>query len=118
MIWVLMTTIALLAGDGEGASSAPITGPDRVYEGVYGYDHGDWLQVECDQPKGCSHFIVRDQTLQRLLERRGDKAGRLKFIGEEVDACKDSRSSQIACLLAPESRAVVIKKWLYNRDMK
>ena len=118
MLRMLAASMALISTSGFGEPVTPNDEPGRVYEGRYRYDHGDRLRVECDRKDGCSHTLVRDETLQRLIVRYGDRIGAIKFVGEEVDACTDSRSSEFACISAPNKRAVIIKDWIDYRGKK
>lgn len=118
MLRILVASMVLMSTSGFGEPVTPNDKPGRVYEGVYRYDHGDRLRVECDKKEGCSHTLVRDETLQRLIVRYGGRVGRIKFVGEEVDACVDPRSSEFACYSSPSKRAVIITDWIYYRGIK
>jgi hypothetical protein len=118
MLGTLAAFMVLITASGFGEPATPNDGPGRVYEGVYRYDHGDRLRVECDRKEGCSHTLVRDETLQRMIVRYGDRIGTIKFVGEEVDACTDPRSSEFACISAPNKRAVIIRDWIDYRGKK
>ncbi len=118
MVRMLAAFTVLITASGFGEPMTPGDEPGRVYEGVYRYDHGDRLRVDCEKREGCSHTLVRDETLQRLIVRYGDRIGTIKFVGEEVDACTDLRSSEFACISAPNKRAVIIKEWIDYRGKK
>jgi hypothetical protein len=118
MLRTLAAFMVLITASGFGEPVTPNDKPGRVYEGVYRYDHGDRLRVECERKEGCSHTLVRDETLQRLIVRYGGRIGTIKFVGEEVDACTDPRSSEFACISAPNKRAVIIKDWIDYRGKR
>jgi len=118
MLRALMALIASMIVCEPVSPERPVDGVNRIYEGTYEYEFGDRIRSKCDRPTGCLYSVVRDDTLQGLIESYGKDVGFVRFVGELVDACSDPRSSEFACVTTGRGEAIIIKEWIYHRDMK
>ncbi len=83
----------------------------RAFVGEYMNELGDYLVVDCDAPEACVYTLIKDDRLQRLVERYGDSVGRIAFTGVVVEACRDWRSTRYACSTSKDGKAVSILWW-------
>ena len=100
----------LLLAANFGGLSVPSSAPeDLVVKGVLQFEDGDRLMVDCGRSAPCAETIVRDARMQREIN---DLQGRrLTLRVRRVDACS-AQSSEVVCLRADGSTALVIVDWL------
>lgn len=80
--------------------------------GRYRYIDGDRLIRSCPSGQACEETLVRDDRLQREVERSPDFEATLRV--RRISAC-GPRSSQVACVTSEDGTALEIIRWLEIR---
>lgn len=86
-----------LAGCAGAPLPPPLANGEIFIVGQYRYEDGDRVTWACDLGRDCDDALIRDETLQRLVERRRFYPARVVFVARRVQAC-GPESSQVTCL--------------------
>lgn len=85
---------------------------DFTAVGRYRYIDGDRLIWTCSRDRSCEDTLVRDERLQREVERSADFDVTLRV--RRIPAC-GPRSSDVACVTSEDGTALEIIRWLEVR---
>lgn len=106
---VLLT--ALLAACASEPLPAPALADGEILAvGLYRYEDGDRFRWRCSTSTRCDDSLIRDQTLQRLIEERRIGVRRVILIVRRVDAC-GSEGNGAACARGGRD-ALKIVRWI------
>jgi hypothetical protein len=84
-----------------------------VVTGIFKYERGDTISYKC--PQGvCRDTLIRDRYLQ---EHGAELFGKdITVRVRRIDACRDPRSTQLACQTRLKETALLIVEWVRPRD--
>lgn len=106
----ILLTALLSACASDPIQVPPLADGEIFAVGLYRYEDGDRFRWRCSAASRCDDSLIRDQTLQRLIEQRRIGVRRVILIVRRVDACGPD-GSEVACVRGGRD-ALKIVRWI------
>ena len=107
-----MILVGLLVGCANPPPSPPLLEANELFVvGRYRYEDGDRISWRCASDIQCDDALIRDGTLQHVIERRRFHEFRVVLVARRVDACGPD-GSEFTCAIGAGPTVLRVVRWI------